>query len=246
MRTYKVNKIEYIVFESIDELPDNIHYIDNWRESQISDWVLADDGCIIQILRKGTMLKSKGKSKQVSYIGTCTGTFIVSKSTKMDTSRRPNIYSFSGNLTPEEIVESRKKLNSKEELFVLNLGKGMDPKQAYIRSFPTNNPGYANIKAGQLIKTERIRTAMKEELKPVMEELGIDAKKVLEGIKFIAQTAQKDDTKLKALFKLSDILDLEDKTTTSVQQLSGAVFQGFSKEQIESAERKELTDGSSR
>ena len=244
MRTYKVNKIEYIVFESIDELPDNIHYIDNWRESQISDWVLADDGCIIQILRKGTMLKSKGKSKQVSYIGTCTGTFIVSKSTKMDTSRRPNIYSFSGNLTPEEIVESRKKLNSKEELFVLNLGKGMDPKQAYIRSFPTNNPGYANIKAGQLIKTERIRTAMKEELKPVMEELGIDAKKVLEGIKFIAQTAQKDDTKLKALFKLSDILDLEDKTTTSVQQLSGAVIQGFSKEQIESAERKELSDGS--
>ena len=85
---------------------------------------------------------------------------------------------------------------------------------------------------------------MKEELKPVMEELGIDAKKVLEGIKFIAQTAQKDDTKLKALFKLSDILDLEDKTTTNVQQLSGAVFQGFSKEQLESVERKELTDGS--
>ena len=190
------------------------------------------------------MLRAKGKVRQVSYVGTCTGTFLVSKSVKMDTSKRPNIYSFSGSLTPEEIVEFRKKLNSKEELFVLNLGKGMDPKEAYIRAFPTNNPGYANIKAGQLIKTERIRTAMKEELKPVMEELGIDAKKVLEGIKFIAQTAQKDDTKLKALFKLSDILDLEDKTTTNVQQLSGAVFQGFSKEQIESAERKELSDGS--
>ena len=119
----------------------------------------------------------------------------------------------------------------------------MDPQEAYIRVFPTNNPRYANIKAAQLIKTERIRTAMKEELKPIMEELGIDPKGVLEGIKILAQTAQKDDTKLKALFKLSDILDLEDKTKTSVQQVSGAVFQGFSKEQLKSVERKELSDG---
>ena len=84
---------------------------------------------------------------------------------------------------------------------------------------------------------------MKEELKPIMEELGINDKSVLHGIKVIAQTAEKDDTKLKALFKLSDILDLEDKTRTSVQQISGAVFQGFSKEQLENVERKELSDG---
>ena len=121
MRAYKVNKVEHTVFESVDGLPDNIHYIDNWREAEIGDWVLADDGCIIQILRKGNMLKAKGKIKQVSYVGTCTGTFLVSKSAKMDTSKRPNIYSFSGSLKPDEIVESRKKLNSKEELFVLNL-----------------------------------------------------------------------------------------------------------------------------
>ena len=66
---------------------------------------------------------------------------------------------------------------------------------------------------------------------------------MLSAIKYVAQTAEKDADKLKALFKLSDILDLEDKTTTSVQQVSGAVFQGFSKEQLETAERKELTDG---
>lgn len=243
MRIYKVNKIEHTVFDNKDELPQDIHYLRDWRESCVGNWVLADDGCIIQILRKGTMLKSKGKVREVSYIGTCTGTFLVKENNKLDTSRRNNIYSLGGTLTSDEILESRKKLNSKEELFVLNLAKGMDPKEAYIKAFPTNNPGYANIKAGQLIKTERIKTAMKEELKPIMEELGIDPKGVLEGIKILAQTAQKDDTKLKALFKLSDILDLEDKTRTNVQQVSGAVFQGFSKEQLEGAERKELTDG---
>tara|TARA_R100000808_G_C2139625_1_gene147535 strand:+ start:1106 stop:1840 length:735 start_codon:yes stop_codon:yes gene_type:complete len=243
MRTYKVNKIEHTVFDNADELPQDIHYLRDWRDGQIGDWVLADDGCIIQILRKGIMLKSKGKVRQVDYIGTCTGTFLVNKRNKLDTSKRNNIYSLGGTLSPEESVEVRKKLNSKEELFVLNLAKGMDPKEAYMKVFPTNNPRYANIKAAQLIRTERIKTAMKEELKPIMEELGIDPKGVLEGIKILAQTAQKDDTKLKALFKLSDILDLEDKTKTSVQQVSGAVFQGFSKEQLKSVERKELSDG---
>ena len=243
MRTYRVNKIEHTVFDSVDELPDNIHFLRDWRDGHISDWVQADDGCIIQILRKGTMLKSKGKNKQVSYIGTCTGTFVAQKSVKMDTSRRINIYSFSGNLTPEEVMEARKDLNSKEKLFVLNLAKGLDPKVAYMKVYPTNNPGYANVKAAQLIKTERIDTAMKEDLKPVCEELGIDPKAVLTGIKIMAQTAEKDADKLKALFKLSDILDLEDKTTTNVQQISGAVFQGFSKEQLEKVERKEITDG---
>ena len=243
MRSYKVNKIEHIVFDSKDELPKDIHYLRDWREGHIGDWVKADDDCVIQILRKGVMLKAKGKKRQLEYIGTCTGTFLVSDKTLMDTSRRNNIYSLGGSLNPEEIVESREKLNSREELFVINLSKGMDPKVAYIRSFPTNNPGYANIKEAQLLKTERISSAMKEELKPIMEELGIDDKSVLHGIKVIAQTAEKDDTKLKALFKLSDILDLEDKTRTSVQQISGAVFQGFSKEQLENVERKELVDG---
>jgi hypothetical protein len=244
MRTYKVNKIEHTVFDSTDELPDNIHYISDWREGCVGDWVMADDECIIQVLRKGTMLKAKGKKREVSYIGTCTGTFTATPKTKMDTSRRVNIYSFGGNLSPEEVVEARKDLNSKEKLFVLNLALGMDPKEAYMKVYPTNNPGYANIKAAQLIKTERVDTYMREEHKEVCERLGINAEGVLHGIKLIAQTAEKDDTKLKALFKLSDILDLEDKTTSSVQQVTGAVFQGFSKDQLESAERKEISDGS--
>jgi phage terminase small subunit len=243
MRTYKVNKIEHTVFDSLDELPDNINYLNDWREGCVGDWVKADDDCVIQILRKGTMLRAKGKKREVSYIGTCTGTFTVAPKTKMDTSRRVNIYSFGGSLSSEDIMESRKDLNSKEKLFVLNLLKGMDPKEAYMSVYPTNNPGYANVKAAQLIKTERVDTYMKEEHKEVCKELGIDAKGVLHGIKLIAQTAEKDDTKLKALFKLSDILDLEDKTTTSVQQMSGAVFQGFSKDELEKVERKELSDG---
>ena len=236
MRHYKVNKIEHVVFDSIDEVPEEISYVEDWREGHISDWVLADDGCIIQILRSGTMIKHKGRVRSVGYIGTCTGTFIISDKTKLDTSRRINIYSLGGNIDRDTRIE---KLTSREELFVQNLASGMEPRVAYLRAFPTNDPHYAGIRAGQLVKTTRVKTAMKEELKPVLEELGIDETTVIGSINNIAMSAEKDETKLKALFKLADIMDLEDKNKTHVTQLTGAVFQGFEKEQLEEVKRPE-------
>ena len=59
------------------------------------------------------------------------------------------------------------------------------------------------------------------------------------GIKRVADNSNKDETKLKALFKLSDILDLEDKTQTKVTQLSGAIFQGFADNVLEEVKRPE-------
>ena len=237
MRYYKISKIDHTVFDSTDEVPENIKYLEDWRDGHQSDWVLSDDGCVIQILREGTMLKPKGKVRSVRYIGTCTGTFLVSKKTSMDTSKRVNIYSIGGNIDRDQRIEDRQKLSSKEEVFVQYLASGMDARRAYLKAFPTNDPHYAGLRAGQLVKTTRIRTVMKEELKPVMEELDIDEKFILEGIKHEAQTANKSDTRLKALFKLSDIMDMEDKNRTQVTQISGAVFQGFDKDQLEEVKR---------
>ena len=117
------------------------------------------------------------------------------------------------------------------------MASGMDPRQAYLKAFPTKNPNYAGMRAGQLVKTTRVKTAMKEELKPVLEELGINETSILKTINTIAMSSEKDETKLKALFKLADIMDLEDKNKTQVTQLTGAVFQGFSKDKILEAER---------
>jgi len=237
MRQYKVNRIQHTVFDSLDEIPVDHTYVKDWREGQIGDWVLADDECVIQILRRGQMMRAKGKERIREYVGTCTGTFMVGPNKKMDTSRRVNIYAFGGDLLSDERVEERVKMTSKEVLFVQYLSRGMTAQQSYIKAFPTNNPSYANAKAMQLVKTERIRTAMKEELKPVMEELDIDEKYVLEGIKAEADSADKADVRLKALFKLSDILDMEDKNQTKVQQVTGAVFQGFDQKALKEVER---------
>jgi hypothetical protein len=239
MRLYKVNGVSHRVFEDLEEVPGDINVL-KWKDADVGDWVKADDGCVIQILRKGKMLKSKGKDRVVYYVGTCTGTFIAGKNNKMDTSRRENIYSFSGF---KESSDGRK-LTKKEELFVFYLSQEkLSPEEAYLKAFPTSNRRYANEKASTLIQTKRVITAVKEELKPVLEELGITEEYILKGIKNTAELAEKEDVKLRALFKLSDILDLEDKSSTQVTQLTGVQFGGFDKNMLEEAGRpKEIAE----
>ena len=247
MRHYKVNKVQHTVFDSEDEVPSEVHYLRDWRDASLSDWVLADDGSIIQVLRMGTMMKPKGRVRKVAYIGTCTGTFVISKKGKMDTSRRINIYSIGGNIERNERLDERKSLSTREEIFVQYLSGGMDPRKAYLKAFPTNNPLYAGMRAGQLVKTKRIRSRMKKELEPYMKELGLNENYVLSNIKEVIDSCDKDDTKLKALFKLADIMDMEDKSRTQITSMTGALFQGFTPEALEEVERpKEIESGESK
>ena len=243
MRYYKVNGIEHKVYDPEDQVPNGLIVIENWRDSRTGDWVKADDDCTIQVLRKGTMTRRYGRNKIREYVGTCTGTFPVGKNVKMDTSRRANIYTFGGSKSSEDILLDRTILTRFELVFVQFLASGLSPQEAYLKAYPTQNRNYAHIKSSQLMRTERIYTAMKEELKPICEELGIDPRAVLKDIQVAAKTSEKEDVRLRALFKLADILDLEDKNQTKVTQLTGALFQGFSPEQIEQAERPELTEG---
>ena len=240
MREYKVNMQLHVVYDLIDEVPSNIKVLQNWRVAAIGDWVLADDGGIIQILRKGKML---ARNKVKGYVGTCTGSFPINTNVQMDTSRRDNIYSFGGRKAQDALLD--RTTNSKHEtLFVQYMVSGMSLQDAYLKAFPTNQPGYAREKAANLMKLERITKEVKEELKPVLEKLGINDEEVLKDIQSVSKTAEKEDVRLRALFKLSDILDLEDKTSTKVTQVTGALFQGFTPDKLTEVERpKELTDG---
>ena len=236
MRRYRIAKGWHTVYEDIEEVPKDLIVVPDWRDAEIGDWILSDDGCIIQVLRKGEMKTAKGRNKVRGYVGTCTGTFTTDVKTRMDTSKRINVYSFGGKHR-QDILLDRTTLSQSEELFVQYLTSGMSPREAYMKAYPTNKPGYANIMAGKLVKTERIKTAMKEELKPILEKLGIDEGFILSSIKEVAEFSEKEETQLKALFKLADIMDLEDKGSSKITQVSGAVFQGFTDNMIEGAER---------
>ena len=50
VRSYTIKKIEHKVYEDLDELPAELVYLKDWRLAEVGDWVLADDGFIIQVL----------------------------------------------------------------------------------------------------------------------------------------------------------------------------------------------------
>ena len=226
MREYTVNRIKHYVYDNGEHMPSHIKCNIDWKDAKVGEWVVSDDDCIIQVLRRGTMYRSKGKVKTIDYIGTCTGTFLVSDKTFFDTDRRKNIYSISGDKTSEEVITDRVNLTPREEVFVQNLASGMDMTNAYIRAYKTDNTKYAEIRAGLLVRTERVKKAMKEELKPILAKLEIDEELVLEGIRDIALSAEKDSDKLKALLELGEVLNIKE-TGTKVHEISGVSFNGF-------------------
>lgn len=229
----------------MEELPSEIKYREDWRDADIGDWILADDGNIIQILRKGSML-NQGRYR-LNYVGTCCGTYTCSPSTRIDTVRRRNIYSISGKKTPLEVVSDRKKATTKEVLFAKYISLGLSPQEAYVKAYGTRSNKYANVKAFKLLKTERVMTAITEQVEGTMEELGIDAKYLLQGVKEVVDETSNDRDKLSALQMLFNVAGLgkQDKTT----QITGALFQGFENKHIEQAKRsnlKEITNGKSK
>ena len=237
MRTYSIKGAKHIVYENTNELPDNFIYKANWREGQIGDWVLADDDCFIQILRRNKMKPHrKHKRHAREYVGTCTGTFMVAESNKMDTAKRHNIYSFGGTKTSSKQLFDREKTNGREELFSLYIAQGVDPVKAYMTAYKTENPKYAEKKAMLLLKTERIKKSVKEEIKPILTELGIDEEFTLRGIRDIALTARQDGERLKAFLKLVDILEIEDKGTKQ-SGVAMVGFQGFKPESIDAVQK---------
>tara|TARA_R110002012_G_scaffold321224_1_gene548227 strand:- start:6297 stop:7025 length:729 start_codon:yes stop_codon:yes gene_type:complete len=241
MREYTVNRIKHCVYDKGELLPNHIKANIDWKKGNVGDWVVSDDACIIQILRRGTMYRSKGKVRTIDYIGTCTGTFLVTDKTFFDTDRRKNIYSISGDKTSEEIIADREKLTPREEMFVQNLASGMDMTNAYIRAYKTDSPKYAEIRAGLLVKTERVKKAMREELKPILAKLDIDEELVLEGIRDIALGAEKDSDKLKALLELGEVLNIKD-SGTKVHEISGVSFTGFGDKNLDQAIRPKLEE----
>jgi len=242
MRYYKVNKIEHCVYDPQDVIPDEIHVIKNWRDGRTGDWVMTDDGSVLQILYEGKMTRNWGKVRTLRYIRTCLGMYMVDDKVYFSSEKKKNVYCLGGSVYSNQRLEGRTKTTKAEQMFAVFLAQGLNRVEAYLKAFPTNNKQYALKRANILVGTERIKRAVKKELEPILKDLGIDEEYVLRGIKKIAD-GDNEKLKLQALSKLGDVLDIEDKNVTKVQQYSGFQFSGFSPEQIERAKRKEITDG---
>ena len=148
-----------------------------------------------------------------------------------------NIYSFSKK-DKYKTVKNRKKVNSREFLFAQYVARGVDIADSYIKAFDTNNKDYAKWKAQQLMRTERIKKVVSEEIRDILDSEGVTPNYIIQVFKQVTDLAEKDGDRLRALESLAKISGMFE-TEKKSEQLT--VFAGFTDEQL-----KAISDGQSK
>jgi hypothetical protein len=140
-----------------------------------------------------------------------------------------NIYTFSGK-SENERFKYKKDVTGREILFARYIVKGEDSVDAYLKSYPTTNQKYAEMKSKKLLKTERIQNMIDEEIKKALDSEGVSPAYLIRAAKTVVENCSKDSDRMRGiefLSKVSRLLDNDNKK----QELT--IFQGFSNEQIE-------------
>ena len=227
MREYTIKGKLHKVYEPGDKIPQNISPRKDWIDARIGDWILADDKCIIQVLRR-----TKLSNQQT--VGTCTGTYYKD----IDTIKKANIYSLCGKVHANNIHE-RKKPTKNEELFAGRVAGGQDPVKAYLDVYPAKSEKYAKRMSALLLKTERVDSLVNEKLKNTFDSLGVDLDYLIGTAKEITDSSKNDSDRIRTLNMLWDAFGvIEKQKITSVT----GIFQGLTEKQLAEAKRPELPE----
>jgi len=126
-------------------------------------------------------------------------------------------------------------------LFAQFVAKGENIIDAFLKAYPTNNRRYAEGQAKILLKAKRVQKLIRDEIDKVLVDADITPLYLLEQMRCIVDSGESQDRDkiqaIKTLMQISGMMDTE-KRTESV-----AVFQGFTKEQLDaigSGEVKQL------
>ena len=116
-------------------------------------------------------------------------------------------------------------------MFAKFVATGCDVVEAFIKAFPTDNKRYAEQQSKLLLKQDRIKSLIREEIDKVMNDAEITPLYLLEKMKEIVEKPDaKDSDKINVLKELIDVAGMKDKNT---RQESITLFQGFSEEQLD-------------
>lgn len=232
--------VEHVVYDSMEEFrsanPEGIVNLD-WRKGREGDWVLADDGSVMQVLKFGKVSSHKvWKSHPPStreYIRTAAGTFVIINKTRLDSNFRENIYSFGGHWTPPS------RLSSREWAFVSLIIAGYDPVRAYLKLFRTEDEGCARTKAYLLIRKERIMTAIKDAIEKAGKDTGATLEWAMETIKETVEESDKDSIKIRGAGMIAD-LHTKDKDDRPTGGGMLGVFKGFGAGELPEEEKRQI------
>jgi len=196
----------------------------DWRHAEVGEWVLADDGCVLEILRN-----DKG------FVRTIVGTYVARlMDMHTDFTLRENRYVLGSRGTTNRFknVSGRDKMTRGELLFAIFLLTGRDAEEAYCLAFRYRGK-YAKRYAMLLLKQERIRKYMNEKSIEAASRCGVNEDWIITAFKNVVDAeGVKTRDKLVALKQLGVYIGMEDKETGEKEPFSGLL--------VESRERRFL------
>jgi hypothetical protein len=228
-------------------MPDT-EVIGNWREGKKGDWVEADDGCIVQILKRGTIKHPhdrKNYSLNKGWLRTIVGTFLINDKTFMDADfeKHKNRYTFSSKSLEElkQQLEEREEPTKKERIFVASLLTGKSLQAAYEDAYGPKANWREHALA--ILKRKRIVRMINRNVEEIAEKLGLDYEYILERLMSLAESSKNDNVILGSLRELSEWLGGKEKIK-QITQGEIKVFQPFTGDELASieAERVETLD----
>lgn len=228
-----IRDVAHYVFDSDKEFTD--HWIheglsvgeipkikDDWKAENVTagDWVRADDGGIVQVLKVGHMKNTcrspDKKLHSTKYVRTIIGPHIVNEINLMDSvfGVRGSRYSFSktakNGKTP---VLDRENIIVRERAFVTYFTHyNPNPGEAYMIIYETKNEKYAERRAYILLNQPRIQMAIKKEVQSSAVKLEVSDHWVLDKLKKIADGTSKENVEMGAVVNIGKIIGTFDRT----------------------------------
>ena len=241
MYSRKVSSNIECLYDNIEEFrtlnPDS-EVQDSWKTADEGSWVITDDNQVCKILRK-LDFKRRNSNKTIEYIRTLLGTVAITPNATLKGKPVRNIYSFSKNKWADAVRRDRKEPTKGEIIFAKYVSNGLPPEEAYMKAFRTNNKQYAKNISSKLIKSERIQKLVTEEMREILEKVGVEPEYLLQKSKdIIDKDKARDSDKLRAietLMKVAGMFPAGDKKTESL-----TVVQGFSQEQLDQLKNSEV------
>lgn len=234
-----INGIPQYIYDNIQEfnvLKPNEELKGNWRQGNEEDWVLTDDGFVLQILKKAETKTLPIKN----WVRTVCGSYIIEQNSHRILGEKgiaDDIYSFSGNCDSKKDYEQNRKRKSRESMFITYMatdiakGKSADIIAAFKKAYPeAKNIQYIKRVSTTILKKESVQKMLKEEVVKILAEEGVSAKWAIGKYKDIVTLSERDGDRLRSLDSLSKMLGLFD-TGTKKEQV--AIWAGFTPEQIE-------------
>jgi hypothetical protein len=246
MESVVLKQVKHNIFDSIEEFEEYFMVNEGvvpelkyeWREGGVGDWVVSDDGRIVQILSRKEYSEKRRKRTGV-FIRTIVGTFELRG--KMDTDLTVRVYP-QGRYRIRKlylhwrVVQAhRVKLSSKEKQYIARLFNGEDRIAAYYDVYGCIYMKAADKKSKNLLKQPRIIGAILGKTpKELAEELGVGIEAQLKKYKLLLDKEEDTEKILKILKELGDVVDIKEERKKGLLPFDSGFMQ------IKAASRREL------